>query len=93
MGGDRVLGEFPATAALIRRAGDRPAPATLARAVTETLGTGRWRSRQEILDYFGDLELIEPGLVPLAGWRPNRGAIRHPEAVNVSFIGGVARKG
>jgi hypothetical protein len=31
----RALGEFIATAALIRRTGDRPAPATLARAVTE----------------------------------------------------------
>ena len=35
VGGDRALGEFLATAALIRRAGDRPAPATLGRAVTE----------------------------------------------------------
>ncbi len=33
--GDRALGEFLATSALIRRTGDRPAPATLARAVTE----------------------------------------------------------
>jgi hypothetical protein len=33
--GGRVLGEFLATAALIRQTGDRPAPATLARAVTE----------------------------------------------------------
>jgi hypothetical protein len=33
--GDRAVGEFLATAALIRRTGDRPAPATLARAVTE----------------------------------------------------------
>ena len=32
---DRALGEFLATAALIRRTGDRPAPAALARAVTE----------------------------------------------------------
>jgi len=33
--GDGALGEFLATAALIRQTGDRPAPATLARAVTE----------------------------------------------------------
>ena len=63
------------------------------RLLAETLGSGRWRSRQEILDYFGDLEFVEPGLVPLAGWRPNRGAIRQPEEVNHSFLGGVARKG
>jgi hypothetical protein len=34
LAGDRALGEFLATAALLRRTGDRPAPATLARAVT-----------------------------------------------------------
>jgi S-adenosyl methyltransferase len=62
------------------------------RLLAETLGSERWRTRQEILDYFGDLKLVEPGLVPLAGWRPNPGAIRHPEEVNHSFLGGVARK-
>jgi predicted ATPase/DNA-binding SARP family transcriptional activator len=35
LAGDRALGEFLATAALLRRTGDRPAPAILARAVTE----------------------------------------------------------
>ncbi|SDR24087.1 SAM-dependent methyltransferase [Thermostaphylospora chromogena] len=34
------------------------------------LGTGRWRSREEIRAYFGDMELVEPGLVPLPDWRP-----------------------
>jgi hypothetical protein len=63
------------------------------RLLAETLGSGRWRSRQEILAYFGDLELVEPGLVPLAEWRPSPGAIRLPDTVNASFLGGVARNG
>jgi hypothetical protein len=63
------------------------------RLFADTLGTGRWRSRQEILDYFGDLKLIEPGLVPLAEWRPSPGALRPPDSVRRSFLGGVARKG
>jgi hypothetical protein len=37
----------------------------------ETLGTGRWRTREEILEYTGDWELIDPGVVPLAEWRPD----------------------
>jgi hypothetical protein len=37
----------------------------------ETLGTGRWRTRKEILDFMDGLELVEPGLVPLAEWRPD----------------------
>ncbi len=58
----------------------------------EHLGTGRWRSREEILAYFGDMPLLEPGLVPLAEWRPDpdepveRGITYH------TFVGAVARK-
>jgi S-adenosyl methyltransferase len=36
----------------------------------ETLGTGLWREDGEILAWFGDWELLEPGLVPLPEWRP-----------------------
>jgi hypothetical protein len=60
------------------------------RLLAETLGTGRWRTREEILGYFGDLKLVEPGLVPLAEWRPGPGAIRQPDVVRQSFLGGVA---
>jgi hypothetical protein len=63
------------------------------RLLAETLGTGRWRTREEILAYFGDLDLVEPGLVPLPDWRPRPGAIRHPDEVRQSFLGGVARAG
>jgi hypothetical protein len=61
----------------------------------ERLGTGRWRTREEILAYFGDLELIEPGLVPLPRWLPypkGTGPLLEPDSIHYSFIGGVARK-
>ncbi len=60
--------------------------------LTGTLGTGRWREQEEILSWFGDWELIEPGLVPLSEWRsPVQGYLPEPELYH-SFSGGVARK-
>ncbi|MBV9382625.1 MAG: SAM-dependent methyltransferase [Streptosporangiaceae bacterium] len=57
-----------------------------------TLGSGRWREYGEILSWFGDWELLEPGLVSLMEWRPPvRGRIRRDEIYH-SFYGGVARK-
>ncbi|MFC6087532.1 SAM-dependent methyltransferase [Sphaerisporangium aureirubrum] len=66
--------------------------ATAEKVFNENLGTGRWRSNDEIKEYFGDFELLEPGLVPLAGWRiePSpevRGSVLYP-----TYVGGVARK-
>ncbi|MDG4784608.1 SAM-dependent methyltransferase [Micromonospora sp. WMMD1102] len=58
----------------------------------ETLGTGRWRTHQEISAYFGDLELLPPGLVPLADWRPDGDEeYQHPDTYH-TIVGGVARK-
>jgi hypothetical protein len=60
--------------------------------LTGTLGTGRWREDQEILYWFGDWTLLEPGWVSLAEWRPAvSGRIRRDEVYH-SFFGGVARK-
>lgn len=57
-----------------------------------TLGSGRWREDEEIITWFGDWELLEPGWVPLAAWRPPvPGRVRHDEVYH-SFSGGVARK-
>jgi hypothetical protein len=64
----------------------------------ERLGTGRWRTREEILAYFGDLELLEPGLVPLPLWRPYEvdveqvGRTLELTPIHYTFVGGVARK-
>jgi hypothetical protein len=56
------------------------------------LGAMRWREDSDILSWFGDWELVSPGLVPLADWRPPvAGHVPYPELQN-SFSGGVARK-
>ncbi|MFC4121199.1 SAM-dependent methyltransferase [Nonomuraea zeae] len=58
----------------------------------EHLGTGRWRTREEILAFFNGLELLEPGLVPLPEWRPGPGDHATPGITYHTFVGGVARK-
>jgi hypothetical protein len=35
-----------------------------------TFGRGRWRTDEEILDLFGDVEVLEPALVNCSLWRP-----------------------
>ncbi|WP_433351335.1 SAM-dependent methyltransferase [Microtetraspora malaysiensis] len=58
----------------------------------ENLGTGRWRTREEILAYFGDFELLDPGLVPLPEWRPGPADQATQGITYHTFAGGVARK-
>ncbi|GGK94104.1 SAM-dependent methyltransferase [Sphaerisporangium melleum] len=58
----------------------------------ENLGTGRWRTREEIMRYLGDMELVEPGLVPLADWRPDAGESWEKSATYYTYAGCVARK-
>jgi S-adenosyl methyltransferase len=61
--------------------------------LTESLGSGRWREDEEILAWFGDWKLIEPGLVSILQWRPTmRGHVPRDEIYH-SFYGGIARKG
>ena len=60
--------------------------------LNEALGSGVFRSQEEILGYFGGLALAEPGLVPLPEWRPARGCTRFKDLTDQSFVGGVARK-
>ena len=62
------------------------------RVFNETLGTGRWRRRAEIEAYFGDFEMVEPGLVPLAEWRPDAEVAAEQKDSYYTMIGGVARK-
>ena len=57
-----------------------------------SLGAMRWREDGEIRSWFGGWDLISPGLVPLADWRPPAaGHVPYPELHN-SFSGGVAAK-
>jgi hypothetical protein len=62
------------------------------RVFNETLGTGRWRRRDEISKYFGDFEMVDPGLVPLAEWRPDSEAPAEQKDSYYTMIGGMARK-
>jgi hypothetical protein len=48
------------------------------------------RGREEILGFFGDWDLIEPGLVPKHEWHPVTGVIAK-NTPNIQW-GGVARK-
>jgi len=68
------------------------------------LGSGRWRDDAEIATWFGDWEMLPPGLVSLREWWPPDPAEAGDEAVirlsdhvekdeiYHSFYGGVARK-
>jgi len=59
---------------------------------SENLGTGRFRSQAEIRAFFGDFELLEPGLVPYNDWRPDGGVSVVPEAMLHLALCGVAKK-
>ena len=75
---------------------EHPQDAEKTRAVqklfNEQLGTGLWREDGEILAWFGDWELLEPGLVPLPEWRPDTAAPPARDSTYHGFVGGVARK-
>jgi hypothetical protein len=47
------------------------------------------RSRAEILRFFGDWQVLEPGLVPVTQWHPDSAG---PEFLGQQLIGGVGRK-
>lgn len=76
---------------------ERPEDAELAAAseklFSERFGTGRWRTKAEILGYFGDFQLIEPGLVPLPQWHPDAVPSEPLPGAFYRFVGGVAKKG
>ncbi len=55
------------------------------------IGSGRWREDEEILSWFGDWEMIPPGLAPVVAWRPT-GPVQRDELYH-GLSGGVARKG
>ena len=60
--------------------------------LAQGLGSGRWREDEEILAWFGDWQLLPPGLVSLLEWRrPTADPIERDEIYH-SFFGGVARK-
>jgi hypothetical protein len=71
-----------------------PAAAELQAQMSKGLGQVRFRTLGEVRGLFGDLPLVEPGLVPVPEWRPDPGApIRADYGVVLSMAcAGVARK-
>jgi S-adenosyl methyltransferase len=70
----------------------REKTASVEKMLTQHLGTGRWRADEEILTWFGDWELVEPGLVPLPEWRPDMQGPNRKDDTYHKFFGGLARK-
>jgi hypothetical protein len=58
----------------------------------EKFGTGRFRTGAEIRRFFGDFELLDPGVVPLPLWRPDGDAPPRLLSADHRLVGGVARK-
>ncbi|WP_306207207.1 SAM-dependent methyltransferase [Actinoplanes sp. RD1] len=63
-------------------------PAAVAEISSGRHGAGRLRSRAEVTRFFTGLDLLDPGVVPLADWH---GEPAHPPAAEVSMYAGVAR--
>ncbi|WP_067561955.1 SAM-dependent methyltransferase [Nocardia acidivorans] len=51
------------------RSGDNAETKAAEGMLQTTFGRGRWRTDEEILDLFGDLEILDPGLVACGLWR------------------------
>jgi hypothetical protein len=69
-----------------------PAAAALERVLMRSIGSGRMRSRDEITAFFDGLELVDPGVVFLPEWRPDR-PVGYPLEIGGQLIlGGMARK-
>jgi hypothetical protein len=60
--------------------------------LTPGFGSARWREEAEIRGWFGDWELVPPGLVSLADWRPDERTRTDRDEIYHSFFGGVARR-
>ena len=60
--------------------------------LVDTLGSGRWRQDEEILSWFGDWELVEPGYGSIMCWRTPPGREVPRDELYHSFYGGVAKK-
>lgn len=68
------------------------APEEVDRAVAAATDAGMTlvaRTRAEVQRFFGDWDMLDPGLVPVSGWRPDE-PVERPEAAY--YWAGVARK-
>jgi S-adenosyl methyltransferase len=66
---------------------------TITEAMRSTQNSVQPRTKDEILQFFGDWELVEPGLVTTSQWRPDRdNDPRETAEVRDGLYAGVARK-
>ncbi|WP_069159895.1 SAM-dependent methyltransferase [Nocardia altamirensis] len=69
-----------------------PEARELEKSFLQFLGTGRFRTEEEILGLFRGLDLVEPGLVYLPEWHPD-GEVSSPLSIGQRLmVGGIARK-
>ena len=69
-----------------------PEAAELEQTYLSVLGTGRFRTKEQLQSFFGDLEMVEPGLVYLPEWRPE---VPLPDKMTVAeklMVGGIGYK-
>jgi hypothetical protein len=89
-------GSYVAVSHFVNPGEENPAAArralTVEKLFADSLGTGRFRMWDEILGYFGDFDLVEPGLVPLPEWRPDPWDRSQQSHTYSTFVGGVGRK-
>jgi S-adenosyl methyltransferase len=69
-----------------------PAAAALERVLMRSVGSGRMRSREEITAFFDGLELVNPGVVFLPEWRPDRPVDYPLDLGGQLLLGGMASK-
>lgn len=69
-----------------------PEAADLERAYLNSLGTGRFRTADELMAYFDGTDLVEPGLVYVPEWRPDGPPPAHMGIAEKQIAGGIGRK-
>ncbi|MEU0938503.1 MULTISPECIES: SAM-dependent methyltransferase [unclassified Embleya] len=76
----------------LRRPGDERID-RLEAVMQESLGSGRFRTQDEIEHYFHGMEMVDPGVVSTALWRPSAPiAPRDLETSHILISGGMAKK-
>jgi hypothetical protein len=69
-----------------------PEAAELEQTYLSVLGTGRFRTKEQLQAFFGDLEMVEPGLVYLPEWRPEEPAPHDMTVAEKLMAGAIGRK-
>ncbi|MBO0803734.1 MAG: SAM-dependent methyltransferase [Nocardiopsaceae bacterium] len=69
-----------------------PEAAELEKTYLSVLGTGRFRTKEQLQAFFGDLEMLEPGLVYLPEWRPEEPVPGELTVAEKLMVGGIGYK-